>query len=298
MPAVLIAGCGYVGAAAADLFHQRGWTVEGWTFSGDSARELSAKPYAVRAVNIAHHGEVIAAAKEFDAVIHCASSRGGDVDTYRRVYRDGASNLAATFPCALLCFTSSTSVYGQTGGDWVTELSAAEPHRETGRILREAEEIVLDTGGVVARVAGIYGPGRSALLSKLLTGTAVLEPNERFLNQVHREDVAEALFFLVQHHTRTAAGKRVVERLIYNVSDDHPFTQRECYEWLAATLQRPVPPSVRNSVERKRGNSNKRVSSEKLQRLGWSPRYPTFQRAMTESILPALQRSGPQNIAV
>ncbi len=52
MPRILIAGCGYVGQAAADLLHERGWNVEGWTASAQSAGQLAAKPYAVRAVDL------------------------------------------------------------------------------------------------------------------------------------------------------------------------------------------------------------------------------------------------------
>ena len=52
MPRVLIAGCGYVGAATADLFQAAGWEVEGWTRSPESAAQLSAKPYAVHAIDI------------------------------------------------------------------------------------------------------------------------------------------------------------------------------------------------------------------------------------------------------
>ena len=33
MPRILIAGCGYVGEATADLFHSAGWDVEGWVHS-------------------------------------------------------------------------------------------------------------------------------------------------------------------------------------------------------------------------------------------------------------------------
>ena len=36
MPRILIAGCGYVGQAAADLYHAAGWAVEGWTRSAES----------------------------------------------------------------------------------------------------------------------------------------------------------------------------------------------------------------------------------------------------------------------
>ena len=52
MGRVLIAGCGYVGVATADLFHADGWEVEGWTHSAESAGKLSDKPYTVRAVDI------------------------------------------------------------------------------------------------------------------------------------------------------------------------------------------------------------------------------------------------------
>ena len=40
MPRILIAGCGYVGQATADLFHAAGWDVEGWTASEESAARV------------------------------------------------------------------------------------------------------------------------------------------------------------------------------------------------------------------------------------------------------------------
>jgi nucleoside-diphosphate-sugar epimerase len=291
MPRVLIAGCGYVGRATARVFKDAGWEMEGWTSSAESAEELSAEPYPVRGVNIGEAAAVNQAATSVDAVIHCASSRGGRAEDYRRIYLAGARNLAAAFPEALILFTSSTSVYAQKDGEWVTEESPAEPQHETGRILIEAEEFVLARGGVVARLAGIYGPGRSALLRKFLAGEAVVDStNNRFLNQVHRDDIASALLLLVKRHLESTSGQEGVGARIYNVSDNHPLTHRECYEWLASHLGRPLPPSGIAPGERKRGQSNKRVSSARLQGLGWSPQYPTFQAAMIESILPALGR--------
>ncbi len=291
MASVLIAGCGYVGAATADLFHQNGWQVEGWRSSAELAAALE-KPYVIRAVDLCSRAAIAAAAKRFDAVIHCASARGGEVEAYQRIYLDGAQNLSSIFPSSLLLFTSSTSVYAQTSGEWVTESNPAEPSRPTGRILRETEDFVLERGGVVARLAGIYGPKRSALLRKFLAGTAVLDPGEnRFVNQVHRDDIAFALFLLTQRLLNPADRASRRDR-IYNVSDNHPTTQHQCYEWLASTLQRPLPPTGSAPAERKRGNSNKRVSSEKLQNIGWRPRYPTFEAAMLQSILPELKRGG------
>jgi nucleoside-diphosphate-sugar epimerase len=242
------------------LFHTAGWTVEGWTRSTQSAATLRAKPYPIRELDISQRARVTECAGMFDAVIHCASSRGGDAETYRRIYLDGARNLLERFPASKLLFTSSTSVYAQRDGSWVTEESETNPLRETSRILLEAERLVLNSGGIVARLAGIYGPGRSALLSKFLEGTAIIDSaNDRLVNQVHRDDIALALFLLLSRETEGTQ--------IYNVIDDQPILQGECYRWLARRLNRPLPPIGKSKGPRKRGDSNKRVSNAKLRRL-------------------------------
>ncbi len=284
MSRVLIAGCGYVGTAAADLFHQSGWEVQGWTSSEKTATALSEKPYPVIAVDITSSRQVGARPGNFDAVIHCASTRGGDVDLYRRVYLEGARQLLDRFIGSTVLFTSSTSVYGQNVGSWVTEESETKPDSETSRILLETEALVLGRGGIVARLAGIYGPGRSALLSKFLENKATIDPdNDHFVNQVHRDDIAAALFLLLDRQTPG--------RQIYNLVDDQPISQSECYRWLARKLGRPVPPIGRStSAGKKRGVTNKRVSNAKLRGTGWIPKYPTFADAMEKSILPSFGR--------
>ena len=283
MGRLLIAGCGYVGVATADLFHAAGWEVEGWTHSAESAVQLANKPYALQAVDITSVDAVKKAAREFDAVIHCASSGGGGAESYRRVYLEGARNLFSVLQPPAFLYTSSTSVYAQTGGEWVDEESVAEPTHETGQILRQTEELVREGGGIVARLAGIYGPNRSALLRKFLSGEArITGDGERYLNQVHRDDIARALFLLVTlpNEQRQAAS-------IFNVADDEPLTERTCYKWLAARLSRPTPPKSTTARTGKRGLSNKRVRNAKLRGVGWTPHFPTFAIGMENSVLPA-----------
>lgn len=285
MPRILIAGCGYVGQAAADLFQARGWQVEGWTASAESAGQLAAKPYTVRAVDVTHLAASPADRGEFDTVIQCASSRGGSAEEYRRIYLEGARNLLCAFPGARLFFTGSTSVYVQQHGEIVDETSPANPAHERGRILREAEEIVLSHNGIVARVGGIYGPGRSAILRKFLAGEAVLDPeNDRFINQAHRDDIASALFLLAERRSD-------VGRQIYNVVDDQPLLVRDACQWLSAHLHQSFPTGGA-AAGRKRGDSNKRVSNGKLRALGWEPRYPNFGVGMKESVLPSFGFEG------
>jgi nucleoside-diphosphate-sugar epimerase len=280
MPRILIAGCGYVGEATANLFHSAGWNVEGWVHSKESAARLSAKPYSLHVIDVSQRGDVAKRPEAFDAVIHCASSRGGDAEVYREIYLNGGRHLLETFPQAKILFTSSTSVYAQRDGSRVTEESETKPLRETSRILLEVEKLVLEKGGIVVRLAGIYGPQRSALLSKFLNGTATIDPNnDRFVNQVHRDDIASALFLLL-NRAQTSAQ-------IYNVVDDQPLLQSECYHWLAQRLNRPLPPTRKSEQPRKRGDTNKRVSNAKLHQIGWTPDYPTFRDAMEKSILPS-----------
>ncbi|MFN2477029.1 MAG: NAD-dependent epimerase/dehydratase family protein, partial [Chthoniobacterales bacterium] len=174
MPRVLVVGFGYVGLATAKVVRAAGWEVEGWTSSCASAEAFNETEFVVKSVDITDRPAVGTAASPVDAVIQSVSSRGGTADAYRRIYLAGAQNLVAAFPGVPLLFTSSTSVYGQTDGEWVTEECPANPLRETGAVLRETEEFVLSNGGTVARLSGIYGPGRCALLRKFLGGNATI----------------------------------------------------------------------------------------------------------------------------
>ncbi|HVM46902.1 MAG TPA: NAD-dependent epimerase/dehydratase family protein, partial [Candidatus Acidoferrum sp.] len=174
-------------------------------------------------------------------------------------------------------YTSSTSVYGQTDGSIVTEASPADPPTDTGRVLVEAERLLLDAAqqhglpAVVLRVAGIYGPGRGYWFKQYLAGTATIEgAGQRVLNMIHRDDVAGAI---------TAALRKGRPGQIYNAVDDEPVTQLAFFQWLSASTDRPLPPFVPEDpdVARKRGLTNKRVSNRRLkEELGYCFQYPTF----------------------
>lgn len=274
MPSLLIAGCGFLGEAAADFFSATGWRVAALTASGESATRLGeTKPYPVLAADIgADLGTTRADLGAFDFIVHCASSGRGGAEAYERVYVGGVRRLRQAFPEARLLFTGSTSVYAQTDGSWVDEASPAEPDRETGRRLLEAERIALAEGGNVLRLAGIYGPGRSVLLRKFREGSAVLEAGGgRWINQIHRDDAVGAL---------AAVMERGLRGEVYNVADNQPATQREVYGWIAEFLDAPLPPEGPADLNRKRGWTSKRVSNARLRALGWAPAFPRYRDAL------------------
>lgn len=266
MPTLLLAGFGYLGQAIANRFESAGWSVVPASLSGG---------HGALACDLGDP-QSVAALPDADAVVHCAASGRGGPEAYQRVYVDGCRHLIQRYPQQPLLFTSSTSVYHQTDGSVVDESSPCQPDRSTGRLLLEAESLVLATGGIVTRLAGIYGPSRSVILKKFLAGEAVIEEDgRRILNQIHRDDAARAILHLLTlPHTGPGC---------YNVCDSHPLSQVDCYRALASHFNLPLPPSGPRDLNRKRGWTHKHVSNARLIASGWQPEFPSFLSAISGS---------------
>ncbi len=286
---VLIVGCGFVGARTADLLQATGHDVVGVTHSPASAEKLRDKPWRVLTCDVSDAASVQQLKAQCaetavegapwspEAFIHCASSSKGGAEMYQAVYVDGMRHLLAAFPLAFPLYTGSTSVYPQTDGSEVDENSLADPGKETGRLLLAAEKLALENGGAVARLAGIYGPGRSFVLKNLLEGKSGIEvnstaPDGRLLNQIHAEDAATALAHLT---TQKLTG-------LYNVVDDARLTQRDCLERLAPLFNLPIPAEKAPDPSRKRGWTHKHVSNGKLKMTGWTPKYADYFAALRD----------------
>ena len=266
---LLLIGNGYLGQAITREFRAADWEVVPVSLSGSEdslACDVS-------------DAEAVGGLPDADFIVHCAASGRGGADAYRQVYVDGCRNLIGRFSGTPLLFTSSSSVYAQVDGSEVTEDSPAIPGRETGDLLLEAERLTLAASGIVARLSGIYGPGRSVILKKFLSGEAVIEEDgRRFLNQIHRDDAARAVLHLA--HSGMLGE-------IFNVSDTTPLSQVGCYRQLAEIFARPLPPSGPRDLNRKRGWTHKQVCNAKLRATGWSPQFPSFTDA-AESVAATL----------
>ena len=268
MKHLLLIGHGFVGKVASKLFRENGWQVTTVSRGGscDEIADVSSLEslsiLAQRIVPPTH-------------ILHCASASGGGEDSYRKVYLDGCQNLIKMFPAIPILFTSSTSVYPQVDGSVVSEESSTVLGRETGKILLESEAAVLANGGIVARLAGIYGNGRSYLLRRYLAGEAVMEDQgQRILNHIHHYDAASAILWLLNR--ANTCGE------IFNVCDSQPMSQKETYEGLDKLFNRGMPGSAPRNVNSKRGWSHKAVSNGKLLAMGWIPKYPNFLGAAQE----------------
>lgn len=301
---VLIVGCGFVGEKLADFLHaQKSATplqITAWTATESSAQALrSLKPYKeIAACDISDFNTLEQECirkhyhpSTFDVIVHCASSSAFSATAphqkrahfYRKVYLDGTRNLLTLFQPKRYIFAGSTSVYGQIDGSWVDEESPTTPERESGQILLETEKFLLaqNPTHIVARLAGIYGPGRSVLLKKFLEGRAQIEGDgSHWINQVHRDDIVRALALFVLNHEIPGG--------IYNVVDDTPLGQFDFYQQLAEKCSRPLPPQGApiDFQNRKRAWTHKRVSNRKLRTLThWEPQFPSFIDALPGLLL-------------
>lgn len=283
---ILILGSGYVGRTAGARLAAAGHAVFGVRRRPDDGT-LAAAGLRPLAADVTRPGTLAALPPGWDAVVNCVSSAGGDPAAYRALYLEGTRNLLAWLrpaPPRRYVHVGSTSVYGQTDGAWVDEDSPTEPAAETARVLVATEALLRDAAAagfpaVLLRVAGIYGPGRGRLFQQLLRGEARLDGDgSRWLNQVHRDDVAGAI---------EAALECGRPGRVYNVADNEPVTQRDFLAWLAAQLGLPMPgPAAPDEARpRRRGATNKRVSNRRLRaELGWQPRFPTFREGYAAEV--------------
>ncbi len=138
-------------------------------------------------------------------------------------------------------YISTTAVYGDCRGDWITEQQAVEPTTARGRRRWYAERALTswclahEVALVILRVAGIYGPGRVPH-ERLARGLPVLhEAIAPYTNRIHQDDLARVC---------VAAAERAPLGALYNVADGHPSTMTRYFLRLSETLGYPAPPQV------------------------------------------------------
>ena len=262
MRRVLIAGCGYVGSAVAERLVTDGCEV--W----EMRRNPTSLPAGVRpiAADLGAPATLRDLPAELDTVFYTAAADGSTEDAYRAAYVVGLGNLLAALPSPprRIIFTSSTSVYGQSGGEWVDEDSPTEPAGFGGRRMLEGEALARAAGGVVLRLGGIYGPGRTRYIDQVRGGDAECPAQPTFTNRIHRDDCAGAL-----RHLMLLGDPRPV----YLGVDRAPAEVCEVLGWLAERLGKEPP---RRGASSGRTRGNKRCRSDLLAASGYDFIHPTY----------------------
>ena len=181
-------------------------------------------------------------------------------------------------------YLSTTSLYGDRGGDWVDEDSPLEPNAARGHRRLEAERSWLKLHAEhglpvhLFRLAGIYGPGRNQLLT-VLNGSAkrIIKPGQIF-SRIHVEDIAGVLAASI---ARQNPGRA------YNVCDDEPCPPQEVVEYAANLLEQPLPPEIPfeqanlSPMAKSFYADSKRVSNKRMKdELGYKLLYPNYREGL------------------
>jgi nucleoside-diphosphate-sugar epimerase len=266
---VLIAGCGYVGSRLAASL-----VAEGHEVIGLRRRPEGLPPGVHPLAADLTDPRSLEAVPEVDAAVYAASAGGRTDEAYAAAYVHGVETLGARLERASpglrrLVFVSSTGVYGQRHGEWVDETSPTQPERFTGRRLLEGEARVRATGrGVVVRLGGIYGPGRTSLIERVRSGRATVSPGPpRYTNRIHRDDAAEAV--------RVMLTAEAPPEVVIGV-DSAPVPEREVLAWLAERLGVPPPREAPPEPGGRRVGQGKRCCNALLLGRGVVLRHPTY----------------------
>ena len=174
--------------------------------------------------------------------------------------------IAARRDLAWVGYLSTTGVYGDHGGGWVDENTALAPSGERGRRRVAAERAWLGLSGLpihIFRLAGIYGPGRSAFDS-LRAGRAqrIDKPGQVF-SRIHVEDIAQVL---------CASLAKPHPGAVYNLCDDDPAPPADVIAYAAGLLGIPPPPLIPfaeaklSEMGRSFYDDNKRVRNDRIKR--------------------------------
>ena len=186
-------------------------------------------------------------------------------------------------------YLSTTGVYGDRKGGWVSETDPATPGQERSRRRLACEEAWLNSGLPVQilRLPGIYGPGRSVLES-LRSGRSrwISKPDQVFC-RIHVEDIAGACLHLIH---RAAAG---LQPTIVNVSDNMPAPSEDLLAFAAELLNCNLPPQESfetaalsmSTMARSFWSENRRVSNQLLcGELGYTLLHPDYRSGLRDCL--------------
>jgi nucleoside-diphosphate-sugar epimerase len=184
-----------------------------------------------------------------------------------------------------LGYLSTTGVYGDRRGRWVTEASPLSAGFAEGQRRVAAEQRWLELGDrsgravTIFRLPGIYGPGRSTL-DRVREGRArrIIAPDQIF-SRIHVDDLAAGISASI---ARPRAGG------IYNLCDDEPAPNSDVVVYAAGLLGLEPPPPIALEdanlapAARRFYAESKRVSNARAKaELGWRPDYPTYREGLT-----------------
>ena len=278
MKKILIAGCGYVGNELGERLSSQGHEVWG------IKREINSIHPSIQSISadLSKKDTLQKLPKNVDYIFYMPSPGARNENVYNNVFLKGIRNLVECmeekkYDIKKIFFISSTSVYAQNSGEWIDENSSTKPKSSTANIILQTENYLLNNyfKTTIVRFSGIYGPGRTGFLNKMINDGKTFAHN-RFTNRIHRDDCANALIHLMNLPNCEN---------IYLGSDNDPADLSVMASWI---MEKKGPKNEEleylTRIKFSKTESNKRCSNKKLKETGYKFLFPTFREGYNSII--------------
>ena len=276
----LIFGCGFSGSFFAKTIRQLGCTAL------TSSRSEKNDPYSF--VFNSENG-VVPNKKIFDGVTHVLSCIPPDKNGNDPVL-GSLKNKLKSLSLEWVGYLSTTGVYGNTKGDWVSEIDKTNPlqDRSQKRLNCEKEWIKSGLPIQIFRLPGIYGPGRSTFESIKNKKIRVIIKQNQVFSRVHVADITYAIIFLLQNKDSIQFHQ------VINIADDEPCAQIEVikhsYDLLGLKMPKPIlfedAKKELSPIAQSFWMENRRVSNKLLcETLGYKLIYKNYKLGLKNCFL-------------
>jgi len=226
----LILGCGFSGSFFAKTVRQLGCTAL------TSSRSENKDPNSF--IFNSEKG-IVPNEKIFNGITHVLSCIPPDNNGNDPVL-GSLKNKLKSLPLEWVGYLSTTGVYGNTKGDWVSETDHPKPlqNRSHKRLNCEKEWIESGLPVQIFRLPGIYGPGRSTFEAIRTNKIRVISKKNQVFSRIHVADITNAILYLLQNKNSLKFHQ------IINIADDEPCSQIEviqfCYDLLGLQMPKPI----------------------------------------------------------
>ena len=224
----------------------------------------------------------------FEGVTHILScippDKNGNDPVLKRL-RNKIKNLSLKW----VGYLSTTGVYGNTYGDWVSEKDQPNPFQERSqrRLNCEQEWINSNLPIQIFRLPGIYGPGRSTLEAIKTRKIKVIDKENQVFSRIHVADITNAIIYLIQNKNNLDFHP------IINIADDEPCSQIEVIKYGYKLLGLKMPKKILFEDAKKELSpiaqsfwiENRRVSNKLLcNKLGYKLIYKNYQAGLNNCL--------------
>ncbi len=304
MKRILIIGCGNVAQRTIPRLteHYRVYALVRNPAYGEKLRKLGVTPLTG---DLDKRTSLTRIAGLADAVLHFAPppstdsslppfGKGGKIDVRTRNLLSVLSQ--AKLP-ARLVYISTSGVYGDCGGAWVSETGPVNAQSARAQRRLDAEQQIRDWArrnkvcASILRVPGIYADDRLPL-ERLKSGApCIVDAEDSYTNHIHADDLARIA---------VAALNRASSCRIYHASDDSQLKMGGYFDAVADAFDLPRSPRLHRSdvqsavspvmysfMNESRRLNNRRMKLELKVRL----QYPTVADFLAEITRPVLSLS-------